>query len=52
MTNTTGKIRMGAPHRMKYFRRIREVIHKKSGVSSRSGAQIADRYLGAGPKAP
>jgi len=52
MTNTTGKIRMGAPHRMKYFRRIRGVIHKKSGVPSQCGAQIADRSVGAGPKAP
>jgi allantoinase len=43
---------MGAPHRMKYFRRIREVIHKKSGVLSRSGAQIAVWSLGAGSKAP
>ena len=43
---------MGAPHRLKYFRRIFEVIRKKPDVLFWTGAQIADWYLRAGPKAP
>jgi allantoinase len=43
---------MGAPHRLKYFRRIFEVIRKKPDVLFWTGAQIADWYLHTGPKAP
>jgi peptidoglycan/xylan/chitin deacetylase (PgdA/CDA1 family) len=43
---------MGAPHRLKYFRRIFEVIRKKPDVAFLTGAQIADWYLHTGPKAP
>jgi peptidoglycan/xylan/chitin deacetylase (PgdA/CDA1 family) len=43
---------MGAPHRLKYFRRVFEVIRKKSDVKFWTGAQIADWYNAAGPKAP
>lgn len=43
---------MGAPHRVKYLRRVFEVMRKKPGVLFWTGAQIADWYLGAGPKAP
>ena len=43
---------MGAPHRLKYFRRVLETISKKSDVTFWTGAQIADWYLAAGPKAP
>ncbi len=43
---------MGAPHRLKYLRRVFEVIRKKPDVLFWTGAQIADWYLGAGPKAP
>jgi allantoinase len=43
---------MGAPHRAKYFRRIFETIRKKSDVLFWTGAQIADWFVGAGPKAP
>jgi allantoinase len=43
---------MGVPHRVKYFRRIFETIRKKSDVLFWTGAQIADWYRGAGPKAP
>src|SRR3984957_4961454 len=43
---------MGVPHRLKYFRRIFEFIRKKPGVLFWTGAQIADWYRGAGPKAP
>jgi len=41
---------MGAPHRVKYFRRIFEKIRKKKDVLFRTGAQIADWYIKAGPK--
>jgi peptidoglycan/xylan/chitin deacetylase (PgdA/CDA1 family) len=41
---------MGAPHRLKYFRRALETISKKSGVKFWTGARIADWYLAA--KAP
>jgi allantoinase len=43
---------MGVPHRLKYLRRVFEVIRKKTDVLFWTGAQIADWYLGAGPKAP
>jgi allantoinase len=43
---------MGAPHRVKYLRRIFEVIRKKSDVLFWTGAQIADWFIAAGPKAP
>jgi allantoinase len=43
---------MGAPHRLKYFRRVLEVISKKSDVKFWTGAQITDWYRAAGPKAP
>jgi peptidoglycan/xylan/chitin deacetylase (PgdA/CDA1 family) len=43
---------MGAPHRVKYLRRIFEVIRKKRDVLFWTGAQIADWFMAAGPKAP
>jgi allantoinase len=43
---------MGAPHRVKYFRKIFEKIRKKKDVLFWTGAQIADWYVKAGPKAP
>ena len=43
---------MGAPHRLKYFRRVLEVISEKHDVKFWTGAQIADWYRAAGPKAP
>jgi allantoinase len=43
---------MGAPHRLKYFRRVLEVIGEKHDVKFWTGAQIADWYRAAGPKAP
>jgi hypothetical protein len=43
---------MGAPHRLKYFRRVFEVIRQKQDVLFWTGAQIVDWYLAAGPKAP
>ena len=43
---------MGAPHRVKYFRKIFEKIRKKMDVLFWTGAQIADWYQNAGPKAP
>jgi hypothetical protein len=41
---------MGAPHRVKYFRRALEVMREKRDVKFWTGAQIADWFLGAGPK--
>jgi allantoinase len=35
---------MGAPHRLKYFRRVLETIRQKSDVKVWTGAQIADWY--------
>ena len=35
---------MGAPHRLKYFRRVLETISKKSDVKFWTGAQIVDWY--------
>ena len=43
---------MGAAHRVKYFRKIYEKIRKKKDVLFWTGAQIADWYKKAGPKAP
>jgi hypothetical protein len=43
---------MGAPHRLKHFRRIFETIQKKSDVAFMTGEQILDWYLSVGPKAP
>jgi allantoinase len=43
---------MGAPHRLKYFRRVLEVIRNKSAVKFWTGAQIADWYRAQGPEAP
>ena len=43
---------MGVPHRLKYFRRIFEVIGEKHDVKFWTGAQIADWYRAAGPEAP
>ena len=43
---------MGAPHRLKYFRKIFEVIRKQPGVLFWTGEQILDWYLANGPKAP
>jgi allantoinase len=43
---------MGAPHRLKYFRRIIEAIRKKSDVAFMTGEQIFDWYLSVGPKRP
>lgn len=43
---------MGAPHRLKYFRRVFEVIRQKQDVLFWTGAQIADWFAEAGPKAP
>jgi hypothetical protein len=43
---------MGAPHRLKYLRRIFENIRNKPDVKFWTGEQILDWYLAAGPKAP
>jgi hypothetical protein len=42
---------MGAPHRLKYFRRIFETIRRKPDVLFWTGEQILDWYLQVGPKA-
>jgi allantoinase len=43
---------MGAPHRVKYLRRVFEIIRQKRDVLFWTGAQIVDWYLAAGPAAP
>ena len=43
---------MGAPHRLKYFRRIFETIRSKTDVAFMTGEQIYDWYIKTGPKAP
>jgi len=43
---------MGAPHRLKHFRRIFETIRQKPDVTFMTGEQILDWYLSVGPKAP
>jgi len=43
---------MGAPHRLKYFRKAVEAMRRKSDVLFWTGGQILDWYLQAGPKAP
>jgi allantoinase len=43
---------MGAPHRIKYFRRVLEAVRNKKDVKFWTGSQIADWYVAAGPKAP
>ena len=42
---------MGAPHRLKYFRRVLEPISQKSDVKFWTGAQIADWYKANYPRA-
>ena len=37
---------MGAPHRLKYFRQVLEVIRHKEGVMFCTGEQILDWYQG------
>jgi allantoinase len=41
---------MGAPHRLKYFRRVFEQIRARPDVLFWTGEQILDWYLGVGPK--
>lgn len=43
---------MGAPHRLKHFRRIFETIQQKTDVAFMTGEQILDWYLSVGPKEP
>jgi peptidoglycan/xylan/chitin deacetylase (PgdA/CDA1 family) len=43
---------MGVPHRVKYLRRVFEIIRQKRDVLFWTGAQIVDWYLAAGPSAP
>jgi peptidoglycan/xylan/chitin deacetylase (PgdA/CDA1 family) len=43
---------MGVPHRVKYLRRVFEIIRQKRDVLFWTGAQIVDWYLAAGPAAP
>jgi len=43
---------MGAPHRLKYFRKIFEVIRKRPDVQFWTGGQILDWFLAVGPRAP
>jgi len=43
---------MGVAHRIKYFRRIFQVIRGKSDVAFMTGGAIADWYRAVGPKAP
>ena len=43
---------MGAPHRLKYFRKVFENIRRKPDVQFWTGEQILGWFLSAGPKAP
>jgi peptidoglycan/xylan/chitin deacetylase (PgdA/CDA1 family) len=43
---------MGVPHRVKYLRRVFEIIRQKRDVLFWTGAQIVDWYRAAGPAAP
>jgi hypothetical protein len=43
---------MGAPHRLKYFRKIFENIRQKPDVLFWTGEQILEWYMKVGPKAP
>ena len=43
---------MGAPHRLRHFRKIFETIQQKSDVAFMTGEQILDWYLSVGPEAP
>jgi allantoinase len=43
---------MGAPHRLKYFRKIFETIRRMPDVLFWTGEKILDWYLAVGPKAP
>jgi allantoinase len=43
---------MGVPHRVKYLRRVFEIIRQKRDVLFWTGAQIVDWYRTAGPAAP
>jgi len=43
---------MGAPHRLKYFRRVLEFVRNKNDVKFWTGEQIADWYRATGPQAP
>ncbi|HYS49420.1 MAG TPA: polysaccharide deacetylase family protein [Xanthobacteraceae bacterium] len=43
---------MGAPHRLKYFRKAAEAMRSRPDVLFWTGGQIVDWFLQAGPKAP
>lgn len=43
---------MGAPHRLKYFRKIFEQIRSKPDVAFMTGGEIHDWFIANGPKAP
>jgi len=43
---------MGAPHRLKYFRKVFKKIRRKDDVKFWTGEQILDWYLASGPQAP
>jgi hypothetical protein len=43
---------MGAPHRLKYLRRVFETVRARGGVKFWTGAEIADWFIAVGAKAP
>ena len=43
---------MGAPHRLKYFRKIFEQIRSKPDIAFMTGGEIHDWFIKVGPKAP
>lgn len=43
---------MGAPHRLKYFRKIFETIRSKPDIAFMTGGEIYDWFIKVGPKAP